>query len=107
MKKPGVAHRELGLMQLSAHEMAALMLLGYASVKVEAENLDMNALRDAGLAQRIDRGPGCQAFLITSEGREVLRALGALTASGDVGERFAAPGHVLTLLPSSGGRHSG
>jgi hypothetical protein len=91
MKKPGVAHRELGLSRLSAHEMAALMLLGYASVKVEAENLDMNALHDAGLAQRIDRGPGCQVFLITSEGRDVLRALGALTAPGDVAERFAAP----------------
>ncbi|MBR8165672.1 hypothetical protein [Burkholderia vietnamiensis] len=91
MKKPGVEHRESGLPRLSAHEMAALMLLGYASVKVEAENLDMNALHDAGLAQRIDRGPGCQAFLITSEGRDMLRVLGALTAPGDVAERFAAP----------------
>ncbi len=55
--------------------MAALMLLGYAPVEVDVEDPDMTALRDAGLAQRVDREPGRQEFSITREGREVLRVL--------------------------------
>jgi len=73
MKKQGVEHQDPGFPQLSAHEMAALMLLGHAPVKVEVEDLDMTALHDAGLAHRIDREPGLQEFSITSEGRDVLR----------------------------------
>jgi hypothetical protein len=94
MKNTGVAHLELGSLQLSAHEMAALMLLGYASVKVEVEveDFDMTAIHDAGLAQRIEREPGWQEFSITNEGRDVLRMLGALTASEDVTEWLAASG---------------
>ncbi|WP_236597188.1 hypothetical protein [Paraburkholderia hiiakae] len=77
--------------RLSAHEMAALMLLGYAAVEVEVEDLDMTALRDAGLAQRVEREPGRQEYSITREGREVLRVLSALSAPEDMVDRLATP----------------
>ncbi|MGF6843295.1 hypothetical protein QF001_007190 [Paraburkholderia youngii] len=94
MKNSDAENLESGSPRLSAHEMAALMLLGHAPVKVdvEVEDLDMTALHDAGLAQRIEREPGWQEYSITSEGRDVLRVLGALTAPEDVSEWLAASG---------------
>ncbi|MEX3788845.1 hypothetical protein [Paraburkholderia sp. BR14374] len=94
MKNSGAENLESGSPRLSAHEMAALMLLGHAPVKVEmeVEDLDMTALHDAGVAQRIEREPGWQEFSITSEGRDVLRVLGASTGPEDVGEWLAASG---------------
>lgn len=71
--------------------MAALILLGYAAVEVEVEDLDMTALRDVGLAQRVKREPGRQEYSITREGREVLRVLRALAAPEDMVDRLATP----------------
>ncbi|MEX3811243.1 hypothetical protein AB3X96_13385 [Paraburkholderia sp. BR13439] len=94
MKNPRVVNPESGSPRLSAHEMAALMLLANAPVKVdvEVEDLDMTALHDAGLAQRIEREPGWQEFSITNEGRDVLRVLGALTTPQDATEWLAPSG---------------
>jgi hypothetical protein len=94
MKNPRVENLESGSPRLSAHEMAALMLLGHAPVQVnaEVEDLDMTALHDAGLAQRIERERGWQEFSITNEGRDVLRVLGALPAPEDVTEWPAESG---------------
>jgi hypothetical protein len=63
---------------LSAHEMAALMLLDHAPVAVEMGTLDIVALRESGLAELIDPGLGESRFSITRKGREVLRILSAL-----------------------------
>jgi len=92
MKNPGGKHRGAGSPRLSAHEMAALMLLGYAPVKLEVEDPDMIALQDAGLARRTEYDPGWQEFSITNEGRDMLRALDALNAPEDVTERLADRG---------------
>lgn len=77
MKNSGVENLASGSPRLSAHEMAALMRLGHAPVKieVEVEALDMTALHDAGLAQRIEHEPGWQEFSIANEGRDVVRVL--------------------------------
>lgn len=61
MATPIVERRKLPMPRLSAHEMAALILLGYAAVEVEVEDLDMTALRDVGLAQRVKREPGSRS----------------------------------------------
>lgn len=91
MATPIVERRKLRMPRLSAHEMAALILLGYAAVEVEVEDLDMTALRDVGLAQRVKREPGRQEYSITREGREVLRVLRALAAPEDMVDRLATP----------------
>jgi hypothetical protein len=66
---------------LSAHEMAALMLLGHAPVVVERETPDMAALRDAGLAEVVGQESGHPRFRITWCGEAVLRSLRALAES--------------------------
>ena len=91
MKSPVVELRKANMPRLSAHEMAALILLSCAPVEIEAEDLDMAALRDAGLAQRIDRDCGRQEISIMREGREVLRVLNALTALEGVADGLPAP----------------
>ncbi|AJY44123.1 hypothetical protein I6G56_15480 [Burkholderia humptydooensis] len=64
--------------RLSAHEMAALMLLEHAPVEVEQGTLDMTALRDAGLAELVDREKGEPKFSITRKGKVLLRILSVL-----------------------------
>ncbi|WP_241022169.1 hypothetical protein [Burkholderia sp. Ac-20353] len=64
-----------GMPRLSAHEMAALMLLEQAPVEVERGTLDMTMLRDAGLAELIDRDNGDPKFSITRKGKVMLRML--------------------------------
>lgn len=72
--------------------MAALMVLGCSPVEAKVDDLDMTALRDAGLVRRIDHQPGKPEFSLTREGEEVLRVLTALTTPEDVGDRPAASG---------------
>ena len=57
-------HRGAGSVRLSTHEMAALMLLGYSTVKLEVEDPDMIALQDAGLARRTEYDPGWKAGMV-------------------------------------------
>ncbi|MGU7770713.1 hypothetical protein ACV229_11095 [Burkholderia sp. MR1-5-21] len=68
---------------LSAHEMAALMLLDHAPVEVEMGTLDITALCDAGLAELIGMEAGEPKFSITRKGKTVLRILTALIANED------------------------
>ncbi|WP_321949332.1 hypothetical protein [Paraburkholderia sp. J10-1] len=92
METPIAERQKLGLLRLSAHEMAALMLLDYAPVEVDVEDPDMTVLRDAGLAQRTDHEPGRQEFSITREGIEMLRVLSMRTARKGIVGRPAPPG---------------
>ncbi|QBR04363.1 hypothetical protein [Paraburkholderia pallida] len=69
---------------LSAHEMAALMLLSYAPIEVESETPDMTALRDAGLAEVIGQDTAKARFSITWDGEVVLRSLRASAVETDV-----------------------
>ncbi|AOJ03609.1 MULTISPECIES: hypothetical protein [Burkholderia] len=69
--------------RLSAHEMAALMLLEHAPVEVERGTLDMTMLRDAGLAELIDREKGKPKFSITRKGKVMLRILSELITRED------------------------
>ena len=72
--------------RLSAHEMAALMLLDHAPVAAEMGTLDIIALLDSGLAELIEPGFGGSIFSITQKGKAVLRMLSALIEQeGDVG----------------------
>jgi hypothetical protein len=91
MKSSIAGHRNKKMPRLSAHEMAALMLLGYAPVELEVENPDMAALRDAGLAQRIDRETRSPEFSITHEGREMLLLLSMLPPLENAAVRPAGP----------------
>lgn len=63
---------------LSAHEMAALVLLRYAPIESRMRTPDVVALHSAGLAELIESESGEYRFAITNEGNAVLRALGAL-----------------------------
>ncbi|AOK48671.1 hypothetical protein WT60_05340 [Burkholderia sp. MSMB617WGS] len=71
--------------RLSAHEMAALMLLEHAPVEIERGTLDMTMLRDAGLAELIDREKGAPKFSITRKGKVLLRILSELIPRESVG----------------------
>jgi hypothetical protein len=62
---------------LSAHEIAALLLLLQAPVDVMAATPDVMALRDVGLAQMVESEQGKARLAITNEGNAVLRVLGA------------------------------
>ncbi|KVD18021.1 hypothetical protein [Burkholderia ubonensis] len=48
MNEPNGISAPAGMPRLSAHEMAALMLLEQAPVEIERGTLDMTMLRDAG-----------------------------------------------------------
>jgi hypothetical protein len=80
---------QLAMPRLSAHEMAALMLLRYAPVEAGTEDPDMTALREAGLAELLGRESGRPTIWITRKGSEVLRILGMLVACGNFPERLA------------------
>lgn len=75
--------------RLSAHEMAALMLLCYAPVEAGAEDPDMTALRDAGLAELLERESGKPTISITHKGNEVLRMLSTRITQQDQPGRLA------------------
>ncbi|WP_429580016.1 hypothetical protein [Paraburkholderia youngii] len=96
MKNSDAENLESGSPRLSAHEMAALMLLGHAPVKVdvEVEDLDMTALHDAGLAQRIEREPGWQERLPRSDRR-------AMAFRSDCAGNWS-PDCVIQRAPSEG-----
>jgi hypothetical protein len=81
----------LAMLRLSAHEMAALMLLRYAPVEAGAEDPDMAALRDAGLAELLGRESGKPTISITRKGNEVLQMLGATIGQEGVPGRAAIP----------------
>jgi hypothetical protein len=68
---------------LSAHELAALMLLQHAPVAAEIETLDILALREAGLAERVERRTGGFQFSITRKGKVVLQMLSGLIEPQD------------------------
>lgn len=68
---------------LSAHEIAALMLLQHAPVSAEMETLDILALREAGLAERVERRTGGFQFAITHKGKVVLHMLSSLIEPQD------------------------
>jgi hypothetical protein len=78
MKSETELNQKMDMPRLSAHEMAALMLLGYAPVEVGGENPDLAALSEAGLAERNDSETGPQQFLITRKGKEMLGMLSAM-----------------------------
>jgi hypothetical protein len=63
---------------LSAHEMAALVLLRYAPIDSRFDDPDVTALLEAGLVELIHSASGGFQCAITQEGRAVLQALGAL-----------------------------
>jgi len=94
MKSELALHRQADMPRLSAHEMAALMLLGYAPVEAGVEDPDLIALREAGLAELDDRKTGGQQFLITRKGKEMLRSLSALVVPEDTTEELAISGAV-------------
>ncbi|PCE30112.1 hypothetical protein [Burkholderia ubonensis] len=75
MNELHMAAAPAGMPRLSAHEMAALMLLEQAPVEVERGTLDMTMLRDVGLAELIDRDNGDPKFSITRKGKVMLRML--------------------------------
>ncbi|WP_232449828.1 hypothetical protein [Burkholderia ubonensis] len=75
MNEPNGISAPAGMPRLSAHEMAALMLLEQAPVEIERGTLDMTTLRDVGLAELIDRDKGDPKFSITRKGKVMLRML--------------------------------
>jgi hypothetical protein len=62
---------------LTAHEIAALLLLLSAPVEVMAATPDVVALREVGLARLVASDYGDGKFVLTAEGNAVLRVLGA------------------------------
>jgi hypothetical protein len=68
---------------LSAHEMAALVLLSHTPIDARMETPDIGALQRAGLAELIESEFGEFRFAITMEGSAILRALGALNDRPD------------------------
>jgi hypothetical protein len=64
--------------RLSAHELAALMLLDFAPVAAEMRTLDIVALYESGLAELVEPGSGGSRFFITRKGKTVLQMLIAL-----------------------------
>ncbi|KVC84962.1 hypothetical protein WJ47_20240 [Burkholderia ubonensis] len=75
MNEPNGISAPAGMPRLSAHEMAALMLLEQAPVEIERGTLDMTKLRDVGLAELIDRDKGDPKFSITRKGKVMLQML--------------------------------
>jgi hypothetical protein len=61
---------------LSAHEVAALLLLAYTSVEASAATPDIVALKDWGLASVTQCTEG-ERIVLTARGRAVLRKLKA------------------------------
>ena len=61
---------------LSAHEVAALLLLAYTSVEASAATPDIVALKDWGLASVTQCTEG-ERIVLTARGRAVLRRLKA------------------------------
>ena len=68
---------------LSAHEMAALILLRQAPIDQAMGTPDVLALHNAGLAQLIAAAPCEFKFAITSAGKAALRALGVAHEPSD------------------------
>lgn len=66
-----------GVLCLSAHELATLLVLLQAPCDAMAATQDVMALRDAGFAKLVDSGQGTARFAISDEGNAVLRVLGA------------------------------
>lgn len=64
-----------GVLCLSAHELATLLVLLQAPCDAMAATPDVMALLEAGLAQLVDSGQGKARFAITDEGNAVLRIL--------------------------------
>jgi hypothetical protein len=62
---------------LSAHEIAALLLLLNAPVELVAATPDVMALHEVGLVQLVASEIGESTFALTAEGNAVLRVLGA------------------------------
>jgi len=81
-----------GVLQLSAHEMSALILLSQAPIEIMFSNPDLFALQQAGLAELTKLENGISRFAITREGRAVLRALGI---RGDTEEQDPGAGPRL------------
>jgi len=78
-----------GVLQLSAHEMAALILLSQAPIDTMMRNPDLAALEREGLAALTKLESGVSRFAVTREGRAVLRALGI---HGDMEDQGPAAG---------------
>lgn len=68
---------------LSAHEIAALMLLHHAPVAATIETLDIAALCEAGLAELIELASGVPQFSITRKGKVLLQILDDLIERDD------------------------
>nr|WP_206997239.1 hypothetical protein [Trinickia mobilis] len=66
-----------GVLRLSAHEMATLMLLRAAPIDANQATPDVRALRKAGLAKLVESDIGNLQFVISANGNAVLRALEA------------------------------
>jgi hypothetical protein len=66
-----------GVLYLSAHEIATLLLLLQAPVDAMVATPDATALREAGLAQLVESEQGNARFAITDKGNTLLRVLGA------------------------------
>jgi hypothetical protein len=79
-RRPGGASAPLRLRlhrMLSAHEIAALLLLLNAPVEVMAATPDVMALREVGLVRLVACEYGEGKFVLTAEGNAVLRVLRA------------------------------
>lgn len=83
MKNRNVVCAPSATPRLSAHEIAALMLLDQAPVAAGPGTLDLTALRDAGLAELIESKAGGPEFSITRSGQAVLRILSAWRSPDD------------------------
>jgi len=66
-----------GVLRLSAHEMATLMLLRDAPIDIGKVTADVIALRRAHLVKLIESEDGKLRFVISANGDAVLRALEA------------------------------
>ena len=77
MREMGHNHASAEVYGLSAHELAALLLLRDAPVARMAVTPDVMALREVGLVQLVESAQGEARFALTVEGNAVLRVLGA------------------------------
>jgi hypothetical protein len=66
-----------GVLRLSAHEMATLMLLRNAPIDIGKATPDVISLRRAHLVKLVEAEDGKLRFVISANGNAVLRALEA------------------------------
>lgn len=77
MNRGGPAFASSAARCLSAHEMAALLLLRQGPIDAACAPHDAATLQHSGLACRYEAESGGMRFAITDQGKAILHALGA------------------------------